>query len=71
MGHEKFPNDSEGFKSFKKWLTPSCWCVMESTGSSHQQLATYLLVKKYQISVANALFVERFIQMKLQRNKTD
>jgi transposase len=71
MGHEKFTNDSEGFKSFKKWLYTSCWCVMETAGSYHQQLATFLLKKKLRVSVVNALVVKRFIQMKLQRNKTD
>jgi transposase len=71
LGHEKFLNNAEGFKSFKKWLTPSCWCVMENTGSYHQQLATFLLSKEIRVSVVNALVVKRFIQMKLQRNKTD
>ena len=71
MGHEKFSNDSEGFKLFMKWLNSSCWCVMETTGSYHQQLASFLLKKKMRVSVVNALVVKRFIQMKLQRNKTD
>jgi transposase len=70
MGHEKFSNDNEGFKSFKKWSNSCCWCVMETTGSYHQ-LATFLLKKKLRVSVVNALVIKCFIQMKLQRNKTD
>ena len=70
-GHEKFSNDSVGFKSFKKWIDSSCWCVMENTGSYHQQLASFLFKKGVRVSVVNALVVKRFIQMKLQRNKTD
>jgi transposase len=69
IGHEKFANDIEGFKSFKKWLNSSCWCVMENTVSYHQQLATFLLSKEIRVSVLNALVVKRFIQMKLQHNK--
>jgi transposase len=44
---------------------------MENTVSYHQQLDTFLLKKKLRVSVVNALVVKRFIQMKLQRNKTD
>jgi transposase len=44
---------------------------MESTGSYHQQLAHYLNDKQVKVSVVNPLVVKRFIQMKLQHNKTD
>jgi len=71
MGHQKFKNDKEGFRLFHKWLNKDCWCVIENTGSYHQPLAFFLLKKKYSVSVVNALVVKRFIQMKLQRNKTD
>lgn len=71
-GHLNFENTSKGFRSFYKRLTPNKdWCVMEATGSYYQQLAVYLHSKGVLVSVVNPLVIKRFIQMKLQRNKTD
>jgi len=44
---------------------------MEATGSYHQLLARYLYDSKVIVSVVNPMVIKRFIQMKLQHNKTD
>ncbi|MDP2162586.1 MAG: IS110 family transposase [Flavobacterium sp.] len=71
FGHQSLDNNEKGFKEFQKLTSKNAWCVMESTGSYHQQLAHYLYTKQIQVSVVNPLVVKRFIQMKLQHNKTD
>lgn len=71
FGHHKFSNDKEGFVKFKKLLSKGDYCVMESTGCYHMQLATFLYEKGLDVSVANPLVVKRFIQMKQQKLKTD
>lgn len=71
LGHEKFSNDKEGFKAFKKTLNKQDHCVMEATGCYHIQFANYLFEKGFKVSVTNPLVVKRFIQMKQQRVKTD
>jgi len=71
-GHLCFENTLKGFRSFSKSINPSnTWCVMEATGSYYQQLAVYLYSKNILVSVVNPMVIKRFIQMKLQRNKTD
>jgi len=71
QGHSQFPNNVKGFNSFKKELSINHWCVMEATGCYHQQLALYLFDKGIRITVMNPLVIKRFIQMKLNRVKTD
>lgn len=70
-GHSCFPNTSKGFNAFKKHLTPDACCVMEATGCYYQQLALFLYERDHLVSVVNPLVIKRFIQMKLQLNKTD
>ena len=71
-GHFSFENSTKGFRSLYKNLnTTTDWCVMEATGSYYQQLAAYLYTKNILVSVINPLVIKRFIQMKLQHNKTD
>ena len=70
-GYSKFKNSTEGFKLFKKEIGSSAWCVMEATGSYHQQLAVYLYEQGVSLSVVNPLIIKRFIQMKLKRVKAD
>ena len=70
-GHFSIPNSKKGFKEFLNLIELKDWCVMEATGSYYQQLASFLYNKDVKVSVANPLVVKRFIQMKLQRNKTD
>ncbi len=71
LGHEKFSNDKEGFKAFKKLLSKEDHCVMEATGCYHFLLANYLFDGGFKVSVENPLVVKRFIQMKQQKVKTD
>ncbi len=71
LGHKKFENSVKGFRLFYKLLDNKSLCVMEYTASYYQKLALYLFEKQIQVSVVNPLTVKRFIQMKLQRNKTD
>ena len=70
-GHEQFSNDVAGFKAFKKLLNKEDHCVMEATGCYHFQLAEFLYELGFKVSVENPLVVKRFIQMKLQKVKTD
>jgi transposase len=44
---------------------------MEATGCYHQQLALFLYDKAIRVTVMNPLVIKRFIQMKLNRVKTD
>lgn len=69
--HYCFPNTTKGFNAFKKHLTPEAWCTMEATGCYYQKLASFLYEQGYLVSVVNPLVIKRFIQMKLQVNKTD
>lgn len=70
-GHHCYSNDAKGFRSFYRSIKEDTHCVMESTGSYYQQLAFFLYQKEVNVSVVNPLSIKRFIQMKLQRNKTD
>ena len=70
-GHQKFQNNLAGFKDLMKNISEDVWCVMEYTGSYYQQLAVFLFNKGVNVSVINPLVIKRFIQMKLQHNKTD
>lgn len=71
LGHQKFSNDKEGFKAFKKLVNKEDHCVMEATGCYHFPLANYLYEKGIKVSVENPLVIKRFIQMKQQKVKTD
>jgi transposase len=69
--HQSFENNLKGFKSFCKTIYIESHCVMEATGSYYQQLAGYLYDIGYAVSVVNPLVIKRYMQMKLQHNKTD
>lgn len=71
IGHVCIDNSKKGFKTFLKYLSTDSWCVMEATGSYHQQLAQYLYDNNHKVSVVNPVIIKRFIQMKLQHNKSD
>lgn len=70
QGHQAFPNNIKGFKSLIQWVNKGHF-VMESTCSYHFGLATFLYENGEVVSVVNPLQVKRFIQMRLQRQKTD
>lgn len=71
IGHICLANTRKGFKELQEFINKNTWCVMEATGSYHQQLAQYLYDNKYPVCVLNPMIIKRFIQMKLQHNKTD
>ena len=71
LGHKHFANTPDGFRAFFKVLEKNHWVVMEATGSYHHRLALFLHEKGIALSVVNPLVIKRFIQMKLNRVKTD
>ncbi|WP_319590423.1 IS110 family transposase [uncultured Draconibacterium sp.] len=71
VGHRSFANDSKGFRQFAKQLPVNSFCIMEATASYYQQLAMYLYEHHFKLAVVNPISIKRFIQMKLQQNKTD
>ncbi|MFC7356692.1 IS110 family transposase [Jejudonia soesokkakensis] len=70
-GHYQYTNNISGFRLFKKSLSKAHWCIMEATSCYHYQLACFLSKKGVNVSVVNPLIIKRFIQMKLNRIKTD
>jgi len=71
FGHQCFKNNNTGFREFQKLLSNNSWCVMEITGTYHYQLSHFLYGQGIDLSVVNPLVIKRYIQMKLQHNKTD
>jgi transposase len=71
FGYKQFKNDEDGFSEFLLVLGLDSWCVMEYTGSYYLRLATFLHENQVSVSVINPLVIKRFMQMKLQHNKTD
>jgi transposase len=67
----KLSNSTEGFKELWKCTGREYHFVMESTGVYHLPLAFYLQGKSAQYSVVNAIQIKRYIQMNLERNKSD
>lgn len=70
-GHRSFKNNEKGFTRLLEWAGIEGHFVMESTCSYHMQLATFLYESCCRVSVVNPLPVKRFMQMRLQRLKTD
>jgi transposase len=64
-------NSSEGFKEIWKHTGLQYHFVMEATGVYQLPFCFFLEAKKAQYSVVNALQIKRYIQMKLERNKSD
>lgn len=69
--HLKVGNNQKGFEKILEHTGPSYHFVMEATGVYYIRLAFFLHEKGCQLSVVNALSIKRFIQMHLERNKTD
>lgn len=67
----KYANNAEGFKEIWKATGKLYHFVMESTGVYQLPFCFFLEGKKARYSVVNALQIRRYIQMKLERNKTD
>ena len=71
LGFEKCINGADGFKLIWRITGKAYHFVMESTGVYQLPLCFFLEGKKARYSVVNALQIKRYIQMKLERNKTD
>ena len=68
---EVLSNDKKGFEKLLHLCSPSHHFVMESTGVYQLPLCFFLHSKKQSYSVVNALQIKRYIQMHLERNKSD
>jgi transposase len=66
-----FSNDEKGFKKLYGITGKSYHFVMESTGVYHLPFIFFLHGKKGIYSVVNALQIKRYIQMHLERSKSD
>jgi transposase len=72
FGHKQYGNNAEGWNELQQDLENTrVHAVMEATGTYHHRLAMELYRLGHQVSVVNPLVIKRYIQMKLQRNKTD
>ena len=67
----KCANSQEGLTEIWKLTGKIYHFVMESTGVYQLPFCFFLESKKAKYSVVNALQIKRYIQMKLERNKTD
>src|SRR5436189_3616161 len=71
LHHLKLANTLSGFKQLVKQCGATSQYVMESTGPYYMGLALYLHLNKIKVSVVNAVVIKRFIQMQLEKNKSD
>jgi transposase len=71
LHHTKLPNTVAGFKQLVKQCGAETHYVMESTGPYYAALALHLSQQGIKVSVVNALVIKRFIQMQLEKNKSD
>jgi transposase len=69
--HAKVPNTLQGFKQLVKQCGATSHYVMETTGPYYVALALYLHQQGIKVSVVNAMVIKRFIQMQLEKNKSD
>jgi transposase len=69
--HIKVGNNNKGFEKIIDHTGNDYHFVMEATGVYYIRLAFYLHARGCLISVVNALSIKRFIQMHLERNKSD
>ncbi len=71
LTHHELSNTVAGFKSLLKIGGNNCHFVMESTGAFHLPLCFFLHENHCNYSVVNALQIKRYIQMNLERSKSD
>mgnify|MGYP001008504495 FL=1 len=67
----KVGNNIKGFEKILEHTGVDYHFVMEATGVYYIRLAFYLHGKDCKLSVVNALSIKRYIQMHLERNKSD
>ena len=69
--HLQVSNSAAGFRKMLKEAGKETHFVMEATGVYHLNLIFFLQERKAAFSVVNALQIKRYIQMHLERNKSD
>lgn len=69
--HLQVGNNINGFKKIFEHTGTGYHFVMEATGVYYIRLAFYLHEQGSKLSVVNALSIKRYIQMHLERNKSD
>lgn len=69
--HFQVSNNTKGFGELLKTCNGNYHFVMEATGVYHLGLVFFLYEKNQTFSVVNALQIKRYIQMHLERNKSD
>jgi transposase len=69
--HLQVGNNNQGFAKIMEHTGAGYHFVMEATGVYYIRLAFYLHSHGCVLSVVNAIAIKRYIQMHLERNKTD
>jgi transposase len=69
--HLQVGNNNQGFAKLLEHTGEDYHFVMEATGVYYIRLAFYLHNRNCSLSVVNAVSIKRYIQMHLERNKTD
>ena len=69
--HLQVGNNNQGFAKILEHTGVDYHFVMEATGVYYIRLAFYLHRQGCELSVVNAIAIKRYIQMHLERNKTD
>lgn len=69
--HLQVGNNNQGFAKIMEHTGAGYHFVMEATGVYYIRLAFYLHSRGCTLSVVNAIAIKRYIQMHLERNKTD
>jgi transposase len=69
--HLQVGNNNAGFKKILEHTGPLYHFVMEATGVYYIRLAFFLHQQGCSLSVVNAISIKRYIQMHLERNKSD
>jgi transposase len=69
--HMQVGNNNKGFAKILEHTGIDYHFVMEATGVYYIRLAFYLHQQGCRLSVVNALSIKRYIQMQLERNKSD
>jgi len=67
----QLPNNPTGFKQLLQLCISNYHFVMETTGTFHLPLCFFLHENNSNYSVVNALQIKRYIQMHLERSKSD
>jgi transposase len=69
--HLQVSNNNKGYAKILEHTGADYHFVMEATGVYYIRLAFYLHAQGCKLSVVNALSIKRYIQMQLERNKSD